>query len=54
MRQGSAVVIWSNAELDWEKWKDAFADCGPGPEDKRYPMKNELNDYMDSREEEKQ
>lgn len=26
----------------------------PYAEDKRYPMKSELNDYMDSREEEKQ
>lgn len=34
MRQGPVFVIWSNAELDWEKWKDAFADCGPGPENK--------------------
>lgn len=33
MRQGSAVVIWSNAELDCDKWKDAFADRGPVPDD---------------------
>ena len=31
MRQGPVFVIWSNEEMDWEKWKDAFADCGPMP-----------------------
>ena len=44
MRQEPVFVIWSNEELDWEKWKDAFADCGPVPEEKRYQMISELNE----------
>lgn len=34
MREEPVFVIWSNEELDWEKWKDAFTDCGPVPDDK--------------------
>lgn len=44
MREEPVFVIWSNEELDWEKWKDDFVDCGPVPEDKRYQMMSELND----------
>lgn len=44
MRMEPVFVIWSNEELDWEKWRDAFADCGPVPEDKQYEMMSELND----------
>ena len=34
MRQGPTFVIWFNEKLDCDKWKDAFADRGPVPEDK--------------------